>query len=240
MTTTATNRGKGRRTVVPPKSATERAPTRSRNRFPELDLIPGLRNRLLQEMDASEIPPKGRVAHLRSWTNCSASTARRWLDEEPGLPDLESFTKLCLRFKTDVNWMLGLSSRRMALPEEDEGGGDHERQTLEWASVVMRAVGDGLTPFVVVGDDMEPRIRAGDIVFFDPTIDRIAGNGTYLLRLEDRIVVRNVEDRVSQGLVLRCANPLYREIVVEPGVVASAKEFQVLGRVKRSLCMFSF
>lgn len=240
MTTSSTPAAKRRPGAA--RKTQKRAPTRQRNRFPDLDLLPGFKDRLILQMDDSEIPARQRVSRLREWTGCSASTARRWIDEEPGLPDLESFTRLCQRFQADANWMLGLDERRMPLPEGVASVALDQAQIddLEWAAFVRKAVGAGLKAYVMEGDEMEPRIRAGDIVFVDTSVDRIVGNGTYLIQMRERTVVRTVEDRLHDGLVLRCANPQYGEIALDAATVASGNnEFVVKGRVRRSLSLFS-
>src|SRR5262252_8489303 len=69
-------------------------------------LIPGLRNRLLALTDEAKIPAKARIAYLASLTGCAPQTVRRWLRSQgPGLPDLDSAVRLCIRFDIDANWL---------------------------------------------------------------------------------------------------------------------------------------
>src|SRR5437867_12060429 len=61
-----------------------------------LDLVPGFRDRLLMELDAAGVPARRRIAELCRITGRASPTVRRWVDpEQPGLPDLESFARLC-------------------------------------------------------------------------------------------------------------------------------------------------
>src|SRR5688500_11584394 len=65
-----------------------------------LDLIPGFRDRLLMELEAAGVPPRRRIGELSRITGRASPTVRRWVDpEQPGLPDLESFARLCQSLK---------------------------------------------------------------------------------------------------------------------------------------------
>ena len=82
-----------------------------------LDLIPGFRDRLLMELEAAGVPPRRRIGELCRITGRASPTVRRWVDpEQPGLPDLESFARLCRQLKVDLNYILGLTGVRMPLP----------------------------------------------------------------------------------------------------------------------------
>jgi hypothetical protein len=82
-----------------------------------LDLIPGFRDRLLVELDAAGVAPRRRIGELCRITGRAAPTVRRWVDpDQPGLPDLESFARLCASLKVDLNYILGLTGVRLPLP----------------------------------------------------------------------------------------------------------------------------
>src|SRR2546429_845962 len=131
-------------------------------------LPPGLRDRLIKEMDGAKIPKEGRLQYLCSMTGRKPQTVRRWIETgKPGLPDLESFAAICGAFDTDANWMLGLTKTRYALPREPEQGeatqgGQSNNEKFEWMDYVIRQVADnaaGCNTFYMPGDDMEPRIK---------------------------------------------------------------------------------
>ena len=204
-------------------------------------LLPGLRDRLFTEMDGAKIPKDGRLQYLCSMTGRKPQTARRWIEtEKPGLPDLESFAAICGAFDTDANWMLGLSKTRYALPREPEHGeatqgGQSNNEKFEWMDYVTRQVAEnaeGCNTFYMPGDDMEPRIKNGAPMLVDMRTKEITGNGTYVLEYQRRTLVRNVESRIGEGLVLTCENPKYKESVVKDAATAKRMGLKVIGRVR--------
>jgi len=204
-------------------------------------LLPGLRDRLFKEMDGAKIPQGGRLQYLCSMTGRKPQTARRWIEtERPGLPDLESFAAICGAFDTDANWMLGLTKTRFALPREAEHGeatqsGQSRGGKVEWMDYVMRQVAEdaeGCNTFYMPGDDMEPRIKNGAPMLVDTRMKEIAGNGMYVLEYQRRTLVRNVESRIGEGLVLSCENPKYKESVIKDAATAKRMGLKVIGRVR--------
>jgi hypothetical protein len=195
-----------------------------------LDLIPGFRDRLLMELDAAGVPQRRRISELCRITGRASPTVRRWVDlEQPGLPDLESFARLCQSLKVDLNYILGLTGVRMPLPVLQGGPKADEQWLLEVKSAASRSL-DGSEPMVMPGDDMAPRINDGDVLFVDRRVTRMVGNGTYVVEYMGRTMVRNIEDRLSEGLVLRCANDRYADVVVPQASIAST-ELRIVGKV---------
>lgn len=195
-----------------------------------LDLIPGFRNRLLMELEAAGVPPRRRIGELCRITGRASPTVRRWVDpEQPGLPDLESFARLCQSLKVDLNYILGLTGVRMPLPPSRQGNGADERWLLEVRSTASRAL-DGSEPMVMRGDDMAPRINDGDALFVDRRVTGMAGNGTYVVEYMGRTMVRLIEDRLAEGFVLRCANDRYADVVVPQAAIASS-ELRIVGKI---------
>lgn len=204
-------------------------------------LLPGLRDRLFKEMDGAKIPQEGRLQYLCSMTGRKPQTVRRWIETgKPGLPDLESFAAICGAFDTDANWMLGLTKTRYALPRQPEHGeatqsGQSRDGHLEWMDYVIRQVAEeaeGCNTFHMPGDDMEPRIKNGAPMLVDTRTKEIAGNGTYVLEYQRRTLVRNVESRIGQGLVLSCENPKYKETLLKDAATAKRMGLKVIGRVR--------
>lgn len=207
--------------------------------LPELDLTPGLRDRILTELDASKVARRRRIRVLCEITGRTTSTVRRWLDPvKPGLPDLEAFTHLCHRFRGDSNYLLGLSEHRMPASAEQDATGS---ATAQWASDITRALLrhlEGCEPMLMQGNEMAPRINDGDILLVDRRINEIRGNGMYVLEYMGRTLVRFVEDRLGEGLVLSCANERYQQTVLPPRAVSGATPaLKVLGKVMRSICV---
>lgn len=204
-------------------------------------LLPGLRERLFKEMDGAKIPKEGRLQYLCSMTGRRPQTARRWIEtEKPGLPDLESFAAICGAFDTDANWMLGLTKTRYPLPRVPEPGdamqrGEDKNEKFDWMDYVIRQVAedaDGCSTFYMPGDDMEPRIKNGAPMLVDTRTKEIAGNGTYVLEYQRRTLVRNVESRIGEGLVLTCENPKYKGSVIKDAAAAKRMGLKVIGRVR--------
>lgn len=225
-------------------ATTERASTRvgkPTRRGMAMTLLPGLRERLFKEMDGAKIPKEGRLQYLCSMTGRRPQTARRWIEtEKPGLPDLESFASICGAFDTDANWMLGLTKTRYPLPRGPEHGeatqsAQDENAKLGWMDYVIRQVAedaDGCSTFYMPGDDMEPRIKNGAPMLVDTRTKEIAGNGTYVLEYQRRTLVRNVESRIGEGLVLTCENPKYKQSVIKDAAAAKRMGLKVIGRVR--------
>ena len=214
----------------------------------EIALLPGLRDRLFQEMDGARIPNEGRLQYLCSMTGRKPQTVRRWIETgKPGLPDLASFAAICGVFDTDANWMLGLTKTRYALPREPEGAegmpGQHPRgERFAWVDEIIRQVeekADECELFHMPGDDMEPKIKNGAPLLVDTRTNEFAGNGTYVLEYQRRTVVRNVESRIGEGLVLRCENPKYRETLIRDSAAARRMGLKVLGRVRLGIVVAS-
>jgi hypothetical protein len=195
-----------------------------------LDLVPGFRDRLLMELDAAGVPARRRIGELCRITGRASPTVRRWVDpEQPGLPDLESFARLCQSLKVDLNYILGLTGVRMSLPPAHGAPEAEERWLQEVKSAASRSL-DGSEPLVMRGDDMTPRINEGDVLFVDRRVSSMAGNGTYVVEYMGRAMVRIIEDRLAEGFVLRCANDRYADVLVPPTAIASC-EFKIAGKV---------
>jgi hypothetical protein len=204
-------------------------------------LLPGLRDRLFKEMDGAKIPKEGRLQYLCSMTGRKPQTVRRWIEtRKPGLPDLESFAAICGAFDTDANWMLGLTKTRYALPPEpDRSEAMYSEQRrdekFEWVDELIRQVAEdaeGCDTIYMPGDDMEPRIKNGAPMLVDTRTKEIAGNGTYVLEYQGRTLVRNVESRIGEGLVLSCENPKYKASSIKDAATARRMGLKVIGRAK--------
>ena len=92
----------------------------------------------------------------------------------------------------------------------------------------------------MVGDEMAPRIRDGDMLFVNSAIDRLAGNGIYVLEIDGRVLIRDVEHRIGTGLVFRCANPHYKESTVRDFAAVERIGLRVLGMVVGTISAVRF
>lgn len=206
-----------------------------------VNILPGLRDRIIAEMDESTIPPEDRLKYLCMMTGSAPQTARRWLAEDkPGLPDLKSFAQLCIRFDADANWMLGLTQLKYSLPKEQLGNAHPREPAVDWLHHITRQIADegpGCETWAMPGDDMEPRIKNGAPILVDLSITEITGNGTYLLEYQGRTLVRHVEVRIGEGLVLTCANTQYKATMIKDGSTAKKMGLKVLGRLRLAIAI---
>ncbi len=163
--------------------------TAQKNLDVDFNLHPGLRDRIIAEMDRSKIPEERRLQYLSMLTGRAIQTARRWIDEEKaGLPDLLSFARLCFRFDSDANWMLGLTQSRFPLPKLQGGIGVRNDAACaggsDWIEQIAGQIGEQASDCemrYMLGDDMEPRIKNGATIWVDTSITEIQTNGVYLL-----------------------------------------------------------
>ncbi|WP_140627772.1 LexA family transcriptional regulator [Methylibium rhizosphaerae] len=217
MKTTGTSKPRRR------KPASKRVASRQQH-----DLVPGLRDRLVGALDAAGIAPRRRVAELGRITGRAAPSVRRWLTgEQPGLPDLESFAHLCRSLGIAAEHLLGLDGA--AGP--NHRAGDEAAAPEPWLDRIPSSTARVLAacePIIMPGDEMEPGIRDGDVLFVDRSVRQVAGNGTYVVGYRGRAMVRIVEDRVSEGLMLRCANERYGPVAVPQ---AETEALSILGKV---------
>lgn len=201
-----------------------------------LKLRPTIRDRLIQVMDRGAIPPQARLAHLHAVTGRAPQCSRRWIDPKtPGLPDLEAFALLCLGFELDANQFLGLGSLRRAVDME----GRTSKETMPsaevsaWVAAIVRELSQnvqGCVPMPMRGDEMEPALFDGDLLFVDPGANVISGNGVYVLEVGGRTMVRRVECRLDD-IVLTCANPCYEPCVIQSRTARRKAGFRVVGKV---------
>jgi len=201
-----------------------------------LKLRPMIRDRLLAVMDRGAIPPQARPAHLQAVTGRAPQCSRRWIDPlKPGLPDLEAFALLCLGFGMDANRFLGLAGTSGAV--ESSGGASHRRSPWAEADAWVGAIVGELSRNVPAcrtmrmnGDDMEPVLSDGDLMFVDTGARTVAGNGVYVLEVGGLTMVRQVECRLD-SLVLSCANERYEPCVLNGRAAQRKAGLRVAGKV---------
>lgn len=74
---------------------------------------------------------------------------------------------------------------------------------------------DNLRSIKVVGDSMEPEIRANDTVIYEPT-SAVSDFGIYVLRMDDLALVKKVQ-RFGGGVIeIIPVNPAYRNEMLKP------------------------
>lgn len=227
-----------------------------------LDWTRTLRERLLERLQDARIQQgHAQSVHLAGITGRAYQTTRRWIDDgSPGLPDLASFRLLCEGVDADPTWLLGLSDEKRSLRESL--GASLLRHAVGWGEFVGKNLEDdavseghsraapgtsswldGLSHSVhremygcrarrMRGDEMEPEIADGDTVFIDAEVREFDGHGTYLIGCDGQELIRRLEFKVGQGLVVSCANPRYESTVFADTQESVKRGLQVLGRVE--------
>lgn len=109
-----------------------------------------------------------------------------------------------------------------------EAGGEVE-QFYPFRQDWLRAKGrpSGMVLMDVVGNSMEPEIRHGDMVLIDQGQTAVVAHGVYAVGLEDTVLVKRVEKRPGQ-LVLLSDNRDYAPIVLAGDELDALR---VIGRV---------
>lgn len=190
------------------------------------------RQRLIARLDQAEVPAQKRMAYVAELTGRAVQTVSRWFDAgRPGLPDLESYARLCAGLHCNADWMLGLSATPGLATELHAGDGNADARWM--VEVLDELWGDfhDCEPMRMSGDEMAPRIRDGDHMFVSRDIGEVAGNGIYLIEWKGRLVVRHVENRIGRGVVLSCENLSYARCVVKDAAAARRMGLRVVGKV---------
>ena len=202
------------------------------------DLLPGLRERLVAELERSEIERAERIRYLSAGTGRAAQSVMRWLSEKsPGLPDLRSLAILCLRLEVDANWMLGLVRYRRPFPAESVKASVRHwlprSPSADWTGRLdfhMDRLAQGYDVYLMHGDDMAPVISDGMPFLVDSSVSQPIGNGIYFISFRGKCMVRHVEMAPDRRLSLRCANGLYHTVTLDPEDAAEPS-LQVIGKV---------
>ncbi|WP_377705345.1 helix-turn-helix transcriptional regulator [Pseudoduganella sp. UC29_71] len=205
----------------------------------DLHLVPGLRNRLIAELAARDIPAHQHASYLSRLTGRAVQTVARWIDaDQPGLPDLASLAVLALQLNVDAHWLLGLLQHRLDCPYDrlprpllaelyPDGP-----PSADWVGALLPKIGatSAGRAGIMQGTEMAPLIPDGTPFFYDDSQRRVSCNGIYLLAYNGHTLVRHVERRIGEGLLLRCENTSYADSLLKDADGADAK-LTVLGRV---------
>lgn len=158
-------------------------------------------------------------------------------------------SRLCTVFDLDPGWVRdGQSSldRFVEVPvvvaRLGAGGGSHVvdadvRGHMAFRSAWLHQKGQprDMVLMQVVGDSMEPNIREGDYVLIDQSKQEIYPGGVYALGLEDTIMVKQLDKRPDE-LVILSANSKYSPIILRGDELETVR---IIGRVVgvwRDLC----
>jgi len=218
-----------------PKARSRNASTKQaavRQPIAATDAKNNFRERLIARLNQAEVPAQKRMVYVAAMTGRAVQTVSRWFDAgRPGLPDLESYARLCEGLHCNADWMLGLAATPgLAAARQADGENAHAGWMVELLEELWGDLHD-CEPMRMSGDEMAPRIRDGDHMFVSHDLGEVSGNGIYVIEWKDRLVVRHVENRIGQGVVLSCENPAYAECVVKDAAAARRMGLRVAGKV---------
>jgi len=197
----------------------------------ELDLVPGLRDRLQIRLMTMGIPTDKVVSHVAKLTHRAVQSVRRWFDPKaPGLPDLESFARLCSGLGCSADEMIGTVSAAGAVSRSARRFAEIAECIHSMAESLMPHDRPSV-PICVPGDEMAPYLCEGDLVFVDTSVDQLAGNGVYALECGGKLIIRRLERRIGDGLVLRCDNQAYRDHELESSAMIKRLGVKIVGKV---------
>jgi len=74
------------------------------------------------------------------------------------------------------------------------------------------------------GDSMEPTIHSGDALLVDVSRKEIRGDGIYVIRIDDQLLVKRLQADMRGGVIVKADNRAYGDLVVpEPEILLAGK-----------------
>jgi len=192
-------------------------------------------------LDLSSVPERGRIAIVAKITHRARQGVSRWFKQDGGsgaLPDALSLYLFAQAFQADANYLLGFTDRRRVLSAPSPASGQQAGRGVPQSGRdqlmdLAQEIGERFpasASITMVGDEMEPSIKRGTKVWLDDRCTTIQGNGMYALEIDERAIVRIVEDRPGEGVTLSCENKRYRDQVI-PQADLPRSGIKVLGKV---------
>lgn len=167
-------------------------------------------------LDAADFPPagSGRQIAVADTFHVSPTAARKWL-LGLGMPELDHMMAICTRFNVTIDELLGRAPRPLgksvSIPILN---GEKEVSVVQfeadWLNKNMHINQAGVHMLVCNGDSMAPTINNGEIMFVDTPVSRLDDNSVYLLRYQNRILVRRIRVGFSDMAELICDNGGYQ------------------------------
>lgn len=102
----------------------------------------------------------------------------------------------------------------------------------EWVKTVLRANKRDLFLMFVDGDSMEPMLRPGDIILVDKRDIPARGDGIYVLRMDDVLLIKRLQ-KLPGGIVqVTSDNTIYKSFEIRQDQFASEPDrITIIGRV---------
>jgi len=165
----------------------------------------------------------GRVVGVAELFGVSQNTAANWLKGE-GVPELSRLTEIARILGTTVEQLVaGDQSAGSHVIDESYVMIDmHEEDSLDghsWYTLpeTLRSIGlsNEVKMLQIGNDDMAPFVSRGDVVIYDPRVNRIVTSGVFVIKVNDRYIVRRVQRGIKQTIRLICDNPVFEDEQVE-------------------------
>lgn len=100
-----------------------------------------------------------------------------------------------------------------------------------WIRQELHASPDDLRLIHVVGDSMEPDLRAGDIILIDHTDQAGSREGVYVIRMDGALLVKQLQ-RLPGGVVrVISRNQVYEPFSVQSSSINAPGGVDIIGRV---------
>jgi transcriptional regulator with XRE-family HTH domain len=174
----------------------------------------------------------GRVVAVAELFGVSQNTAANWLKGE-GVPELFRLPEIAEALGTTVEHLVvGDRGTGTHVIDERYAAVDvHEDDTLEgraWYTLPETLRSVGLPPDVrmlrMASDDMAPYASQGDLVIYDPRVNRLQTNGVFVLQTGGHFIVRRVQRGIKQSIRLICDNTLFGDETLAESDFAEADE----------------
>ena len=92
-----------------------------------------------------------------------------------------------------------------------------------------RGSAEDMKIFEVAGDSMSPTLNDGDLIMVNLRETDVRGGYVYLLRMGDELMVKRLENRPGNRLLIRSDNPAYEAILISKD--SAGGEVQIYGRM---------
>ena len=182
--------------------------------------------------------PMNSVIHLDNQDDKSLRQ-KAFRKQFDGVPELARLPEIAETLNTTVEQLI-IGAQGTGANVIDErytvvdihGGSEDEAHALYLLPEALRELGlpRGVTAMKVSADDMDPYLRPGDVVFYDPRVTRIHANGVYMLRIHGALVVRRVQRGTVDGLRLICDNERFGSESL-PETALESDSVEVVGHV---------
>lgn len=169
------------------------------------------------------IPPGyGRVTAVAQLFDVSQNTATAWVRGD-GVPELFRLPEIAKTLNTTVEHLvMGDGSTGAHVVDEHYAVIDlHPDNTEEGHAIytlpeTLREIGlpRDVKMMRIQAEDMEPYLRSGDMVIYDPRVNKIQSNGVYVLHVNDKFIVRRAQCGLKKDIRLICDNEQFSEEVL--------------------------